>query len=84
MYLGEYRGRSARLCDHLPWAILIGPGLILNKDGSFQRTLEYRGPDLASATMSELVAARARLNNGLRRFGSRWCLHFEAWPAPEG
>jgi type IV secretion system protein TrbE len=78
MYLGEYRARSARLCDHLPWAILIGPGLVLNKDGSFQRTLEYRGPDLASATMSELVAARARLNNGLRRFGSRWCLHFEA------
>jgi len=78
LFLREYRRRSARLCDHLPWASLVGPGLVLNKDGAFQQTLEYRGPDLASATGAELAAARARLNNALRRFGSRWCLHFEA------
>ncbi len=82
LYLGEYRTKSQRLFDHLPWVALIGPGLILNKDGSFQKTLAFRGPDLASSTDASLVATRAQLNNALRRLGSRWCLHIEALRAP--
>lgn len=76
--LREYRGRADRLADHLPWAALIAPGVVLNKDGSFQRTLAFRGPDLESATEAELIAACARANNVLKRFGSGWTLHFEA------
>jgi type IV secretion system protein VirB4 len=76
--LREYRLKADRLADHLPWAALIAPGVILNKDGSFQRTLAFRGPDLESATEAELIAACARANNVLKRFGSGWCLHFEA------
>ncbi len=76
--LYEYRRRADRLADHLPWAALVAPGIVLNKDGSFQRTLEFRGPDLESATEAELVAASARANNVLRRFGSGWALFFEA------
>ncbi len=78
LYLREYRAKAARLFDHLPWVALIGPGLVLNKDGSFQKTLAFRGPDLASSTDASLVATRAQLNNALRRLGSRWCLHLEA------
>jgi type IV secretion/conjugal transfer VirB4 family ATPase len=78
LFLNEYRARSNRLCDHLPWALLIAPGVVLNKDGAFQQTLEFRGPDLASATPAGLMAVRAQLNNALRRLGSRWCLHVEA------
>jgi len=78
LYLKEYRAKAARLFDHLPWVALIGPGLVLNKDGSFQKTLAFRGPDLASSTDASLVATRAQLNNALRRLGSRWCLHIEA------
>lgn len=76
--LAEYRSRADRLADHLPWAVLVAPGVVLNKDGSFQRTLAFRGPDLESATEAELVAACARANNVLKRFGSGWALHFEA------
>ena len=76
--IGEYRSRSDRLADHLPWAALVAPGIVLNKDGSFQRTFRFRGPDLESATEAELVAAAARVNNMLRRFGSGWALFFEA------
>lgn len=76
--LREYRGRADRLADHLPWAALVAPGVVLNKDGSFQRTLAFRGPDLESATDAELVAACARANNVLKRFGSGWALHFDA------
>ena len=76
--LREYRSRADRLADHLPWAALIAPGVVLNKDGSFQRTLRFRGPDLESATEAELVGACARANNVLKRFGSGWALHIEA------
>ena len=82
--LREYRGAPDRLADHLPWAALVAPGVVLNKDGSFQRTLRFRGPDLESATEAELISACARANNVLKRFGSGWALFFEAErrPAP--
>jgi type IV secretion/conjugal transfer VirB4 family ATPase len=76
--LAEYRSRAESLADHLPWAALVAPGVVLNKDGSFQRTLQFRGPDLESATEAELISACARANNVLRRFGSGWALFFEA------
>jgi type IV secretion system protein VirB4 len=76
--LAEYRSRSDRLADHLPWAALVAPGIVLNKDGSFQRSFAFRGPDLESATDAELVAVTARVNNVLKRFGSGWALFFEA------
>lgn len=78
MNLTEYRKRPALLADWLPWAGLVAPGVVLNKDGSFQRTARFRGPDLDSATQGELVATSARLNNALRRLGSGWALFVEA------
>jgi len=76
--LAEYRKRPASLADYLPWAALVAPGVVLNKDGSFQRSARFRGPDLESSTEAELVGTCARLNNVLRRFGSGWALFFEA------
>ena len=65
--LAEYRKTSAYLADYLPWAFLVAPGVVLNKDGSFQRTIRYRGPDLDSATPAELVSVTARLPEDLVR-----------------
>src|ERR1700712_5847930 len=76
--LAEYRRPADILADHLPWAALVAPGVVLNKDGSFQRTLRFRGPDLESATEAELVSACARANNVLKRFGTGWALFFDA------
>ena len=76
--LSEYRQKPDRLVDLLPWAAIVADGVVLNKDGSFQRTLRFRGPDLESATEPQLVAAAARLNNALKRFGSGWALYIEA------
>ena len=78
MNLAEYRKTNTILADFLPWAALAAPGVILNKDGSLQRTARFRGPDLDSATASELVGASARLNNALRRLGSGWAVFVEA------
>ena len=77
-FLDEHRRRPAALADHLPWAALVAPGVVLNKDGSFLTGFRFRGPDLESSTEDELMAVRARLNNALRRLGSGWCLHVEA------
>ncbi|QUT05488.1 conjugal transfer protein TrbE [Sphingobium phenoxybenzoativorans] len=82
MSLREYRGKAAHLADFLPWAALVGEGVVLNKDGSFQRTARFRGPDLDSATPAELVATTARLNNALRRLGSGWAIFVEAQRTP--
>jgi len=76
--LAEYRKKPKMLTDFLPWAALVAPGVILNKDGSFQRTARFRGPDLDSATPAELVGTTARLNNALRRLGSGWAIFVEA------
>ncbi len=76
--LAEYRTHSHRLADHLPWAALVAPGIVLNKDGSFMRSFAFRGPDLESATDAELVSASARANNVLKRLGTGWALFFEA------
>ena len=76
--LAEYRSRPKLLDDYLPGACLVAPGVVLNKDGSFQRSARFSGPDLESATEAELVATCARINNVLRRFGSGWALVFEA------
>ncbi|MEH2549103.1 type IV secretion/conjugal transfer VirB4 family ATPase [Bradyrhizobium sp. AZCC 2262] len=76
--LREFRSHANRLADWLPWACLVAPGIVLNKDGSFQRTVRYRGPDLDSATEAELMSAASRVNNVLKRFGSGWALFFDA------
>ncbi|PDS58796.1 MULTISPECIES: conjugal transfer protein TrbE [Rhizobium] len=76
--LAEYRNKSTRLADFLPWAALVGTGIVLNKDGSFQRTARFRGPDLDSAVPAELVAVAGRLNNAFRRLGSGWAIFVEA------
>src|SRR6266852_4649392 len=80
--LAEYRNKPQSLADFLPWAALVADGVVLNKDGSLQRTARFRGPDLESATQAELVGVTARLNNALRRLGSGWAIFIEASRSP--
>jgi type IV secretory pathway VirB4 component len=84
MNLSEYRRPANRLADFLPWAALVGEGVVLNKDGAFQRTARFRGPDLDSAVPTELVAVAGRINNSLRRLGSGWAEFVEAQRHPVG
>ncbi|CEJ83479.1 CagE, TrbE, VirB component of type IV transporter system, conserved region [Hyphomicrobium sp. GJ21] len=78
MNLAEYRRSASRLADYLPWVALVAEGIVLNKDGSFQRTARFRGPDLDSAVAAELVAVAGRINNAFRRLGSGWSIFVEA------
>lgn len=78
LFLREHARRASRLSDFLPWAAMIAPGIILNKDGSFLRIARFRGPDLDSATQAELIATSARLNSALKRLGTGWAIYVEA------
>ena len=80
--LAEYRKQPRSLADFLPWAALVSEGVVLNKDGSLQRTARFRGPDLDSSTPAELVGTSARLNNAMRRLGSGWAIFVEAQRNP--
>ncbi len=82
LFLAEHRSRAARLSDYLPWAAMVAPGIVLNKDGSFQRTARFRGPDLDSATQAELIATSSRLNSALKRLGTGWAIYVEAQRRP--
>ena len=76
--LKEYREPTTRLPDYLPWAALVAPGVVLQKDICLQKSVAFRGPDLASSSESELSSAVARLNNALKRLGSGWAVFVEA------
>src|SRR6266436_3041965 len=78
MNLREYQRSTTQLADFLPWAAMVDEGVVLNKDGSFQRTAKFRGPDLDSAVPAELIGVAGRLNNAFRRLGSGWAVFVEA------
>lgn len=74
----KYRSVDDELIDHLPWALLVAPGVILNKDGSFQKTFEFRGHDLTSSTKIETAVVASKVNNILKRLGDGWVFFSEA------
>ncbi len=76
--LADHKKNPDRLSDHLPWALLIAPGVIFNKNGAFQTSFRFRGPDLDSATDAELVQTSAQINNALKRLGGGWALYADA------
>ncbi|MDA8094874.1 MAG: conjugal transfer protein TrbE [Betaproteobacteria bacterium] len=76
--LTEHKRRSTTFADLLPWARFVAPGVIMNKNGSLQTTMRYRGPDLYSATPNELLIICARLNNIFKRLPGGWALYAES------
>lgn len=77
-HLKEYREPGHCLADFLPWVALIAPGVILNKDGSFQASVAFRGPDLASSTKETLMITNLQVNNALKRLSGGWTYFIEA------
>lgn len=76
--LTEHKRRATAFSDLLPWGRLVAPGVVMNKNGSLQTTMRYRGPDLYSATRSELITVCARLNNIFKRLPGGWAIYAES------
>jgi type IV secretion system protein TrbE len=56
--------------------------LVMNKDGSFQVSWKYRGPDLDSAVREQLAVMTGQLNNMFASLPTGWILYFEAQRTP--
>ncbi len=87
--LADYRSKAKGLPDLLPYAALVAPGVILNKDASFLAAWEVRGQDTASSTPDEMAYVSAQFNNAVKLLGTGWMLHMDAirsshraYPAP--
>lgn len=88
--LADFRTKAKGLPDLLPYAALIAPGVILNKNGSLLAAWEVRGQDTASSTPDELAYISAQVNQAVKLLGTGWALHMDAvrsshraYPAPE-
>ena len=75
--LQEYKNRHRSLSDHLPWGALLAPGTLVNKDGSFQSTIKFRGPDIDSALERGRQNLTAQINQALMSLGSGWAVYVE-------
>lgn len=81
--LADYRSTAKGLPDLLPYAALVAPGVLLNKDGSFLAAWSFTGQDTAGSTPDELVAWVSRqVNNSIKRLGTGWMLHVDAIRCP--
>ncbi|MDR3631443.1 MAG: conjugal transfer protein TrbE [Desulfocapsaceae bacterium] len=80
--LKDYRSEVKGLPDLLPYAALVAPGIVLNKNGSFLAGWEVRGQDTASSTADELAWVSLQAGNAIKLLGSGWMLHVDAVRRP--
>ena len=80
--LREFRTKLQGLADLLPWAALVDPGIILNKDGSLTTAFYFRGQDLASATGQELDAVAVQTNAALAKLETGWMINIDSIRSP--
>ncbi len=77
MQRNEHRRNPRGLADLLLPHALIENGILLQQDGSLLTAWSFRGPDMMSASASEMSALNARLNQCLR-LGSGWMVQCDA------
>jgi type IV secretion system protein VirB4 len=54
-----------------PWATMVTPGLVLDKDGSLLTSFTFEGVDADTPNTSEISAARNNLDNACKNFDHR-------------
>jgi type IV secretion system protein TrbE len=75
--LQEHRTHQKHLADQLIWFGLVAKSIILNKNGSLQRTVELMGFDLETSSIELLTANCNKLNHIFKQIGSNWALYFD-------
>lgn len=76
--ISEYQTSSHRLSDLLPWAALVAPGIVLNKDGAFQQSILFRPPDMQSSSEEIIQSVASQLNNAFKSLSAGWSIFVEA------
>lgn len=80
--LKGYRSKAKGLSDLLPYAALIDPGIILNKDGFLMAAWEFRGLDIASSTIEDLDQVVFHFNHATLETGTGLMLHVDVVRKP--
>ena len=64
----------------IPWNFItkFHEGVVIQKDGIFQRSFAYRAPDADSLSEFEIDALSVRLNDFAKRLGAGWAIFIEA------
>lgn len=73
----EYNHRDMAVSDLLNYAHLIKEGIIINKDGAYLTSYQFRGPDIHSATTAELDALTHCFNRMLLLLEDGWMIHVD-------
>jgi type IV secretion system protein VirB4 len=73
----EHRREPRGLADLLLACAVVDDGVLLQTDGSLMAAWSYRGPDMMSASASEMDSLSARLNSALR-LGTGWMVQCDA------
>ena len=88
MIFKEYLNED-KLFNYIPWGYLINLdveedekhnqlGLMLNKDGTLQVTIKYRGQDLDSSLDDTVDLISYKINELMKRLGHEYSFYIEA------
>lgn len=72
--LHSFRHSGPSFADLVPYAGLVGNGIVLLKDGSLMAGWYFAGPDSESATDAERNEVSRQINTILARLGSGWMI----------
>ncbi|MFR8991726.1 MAG: ATPase [Fusobacterium sp.] len=77
MLLREYTNEKKRLSNYLPWLLFCDEGIVLNQNGTLQKTIEFRGLDLDREEYSSIQAKMSQLNNIFKRIDGGWTISID-------
>ena len=70
--------KTKTLNECTPWLCMPPKdGIVINKDGSIQKTFEIRAKDLSSSTEDDHDIVCAQLNNAFKRLGDGWAIFID-------
>lgn len=82
MNLKNHLSAEIGLSDLLNYAHLVDDGVIINKDGAFLISYKFRGPDINSASGSELDALTHNFNRMITMLEDGWMVHIDELRVP--
>lgn len=74
--INEFKKR-AKVSDNVNWLVLTENAVVLNKNGSYQKTFKYKGFDLISYTEEQIKNLVERNNNLMKRIEENWTIHID-------
>lgn len=69
--------KTGKIADLVTWLLMTNNGVVINNNGTIQKTFVYEAQDTTSMTDEELSSYTSDINMALRRLKSNYMLFFE-------